>query len=498
MANRVVYFFITLYFWAGALWGGYFTEMAFLVMNGFLYVGWAVWVVYKRELAFTKASFFLFLFVIGYWVTLGYAVDFEQAVVEAARVSGLIPLTFMVSILSREQLYRLYQIWPWIGALLTIIGIGFEMERNGRLESTIYYANALAILLLINILICIQSYLKENRLLHLVLLTINAVGLLLTFSRSVWVLWLVMVGIAVIGITQLRRFPTLIPITAAHVCSLGIALWLKKDMFFFWQRVSSIQSNTSEFQIRLVYWKDSLKMIRDYWWGGTGGGGWNVLVPLYHSQDYYVKFVHNHYIQVALDIGVFGLTAFVMWLGIPVIAGLVRLIRSRKRQEDLSWSFMILLTITSLLLHAGFDFDLTFPFLAGVLVCLTASLGGQFIKLSLSKIGLAIAMPIALVIAGLWGWLAAGYGYSLEGNHLSKAGHYEEAQASYSRSAEMMPWSSLVLYNSAKGYVLQGNATGDAKYYQLAKEQLQQAHERVPEQMLYTDLLNEINNFRQK
>ncbi|WJH37106.1 O-antigen ligase family protein [Paenibacillus sp. CC-CFT747] len=51
-------------------------------------------------------------------------------------------------------------------------------------------------------------------------------------------------------------------------------------------------------------------MIRDYWLRGAGGGGWSVQYYQYASKDYYVKYVHNQYLQVALDIGVFGLIVF--------------------------------------------------------------------------------------------------------------------------------------------------------------------------------------------
>lgn len=57
----------------------------------------------------------------------------------------------------------------------------------------------------------------------------------------------------------------------------------------------------------------------------------------------------------------------------------------------------------------------------------------------------------------------------------------------------MLPWSSSVLYGSAKGYVHQGNTTADTAYYWLAEEKLQRAHVMVPEQTLYEDLLNQIH-----
>ncbi|UUZ86673.1 O-antigen ligase family protein [Paenibacillus sp. P26] len=52
-----------------------------------------------------------------------------------------------------------------------------------------------------------------------------------------------------------------------------------------------------------------------YRWG-RGGGGWSMLLPHYRSQDYYVKYVHNHYLQILLDTGLPGFILFSAILGI--------------------------------------------------------------------------------------------------------------------------------------------------------------------------------------
>ncbi|MEX2103884.1 MAG: hypothetical protein WD907_00935, partial [Bacilli bacterium] len=92
-----------------------------------------------------------------------------------------------------------------------------------------------------------------------------------------------------------------------------------------------------------------------------------------------------------------------------------------------------------------------------------------------------------------WGWLAIGYGYNQAANYHVKAERYMEAQKIYRRVEHLLPWSSSALYDSAKGYVRQGNATGESSYYWLAREKLLAAHERVPDQTLYTDLLDKLS-----
>lgn len=488
--NRMIFIFLSIYFWAGALWQGYFAEIAYLISDLFLFFGLLVVICLKKEWTVSPIHIPILLIVLGYWVSVIYATDIEQAVLEASRVSALIPLSLLIVMVQSDHLQRLYRIWPWIGAVLTIAGIVLGLERNGRLESTLEYANALAIFALINIGICVVSYMLERKLVYLGLLTVNAVGLLLTFSRSVWVLWLIMAFAALVWFPQLRKQTYWIPIGLTHIFSLAIALAIKRDTFFFWQRVSSIQTKTSEFQIRLTYWKDSWGMIHDHFLGGTGGGGWNVLVSLYRSQEYFVRYVHNHYIQITLDIGIVGLLAFASWIVIFYMAGIRRI--KCELNTDLMLTKGMLLFVTVLLLHAGFDFDLTFPFMFGTLVCLTVPLYKKTYQLRLSRNAYGATILFLFVGICWWGWLAIGYGYIHTANYHVATGEYVKAQKLYTRGEYMMPWSSSARYASAKGYVRQGNATGDASYYQLARDKLLAAKELVPEQKLYTDLFDKL------
>ncbi len=490
MVKQAAYIFLCVYFWIGALWQGYFSEIAFFSVNLILFAGVAVMIGLKRELTVSWAHLFIFLFVAGYWIAVLYAVDVEQAILEAGRVSSLLPLSLLIMMIPADRLAQLYRIWPWIGALLTLAGIMLGLERNGRLESTVDYANALAIILLVNIGVCLLTYLQERRIVYAVLLTVNAIGLLLTFSRSVWVLWLVMICVAIIWFPELRKRPVWATIGLAHLSSLVIALAIRGDGLFFWQRVSSIQSKTSEFQIRLVYWRDSLGMIRDHWWGGVGGGGWSVLLPLYRSQDYYVKYVHNHFIQLTIDIGIFGLLVFAVWLAFFYWGAIVRLLRADN--ENFLWTKGALLLVTVMVLHAGFDFDLTYPYLFGMLIVLTVPMFRKTYPIRVSGRAVGLATPAVAGVVCLWGWLAVGYGYNQMADYYVRSGQLAKAQKTFAQAEQMLPWSSWVLYGEAKGYLIEGNASGDVSDYRLAEERLRRAHKMVPHQTGYTDLLNQL------
>jgi O-antigen ligase len=491
MGGSIVYIILMLFFLGGAIYTGYIVEQAFLVVNALVYIGFFLVLIRRRSVTVTWLHLPIGLYVACYWVACINAVDFEAALLEASRVSSLIPLSLMATMLAREKLTKLLFIWPWIGSFLVFIGIAFQLEREGRLESTLQYANALALILLAGILISMLSFAKAPSNLQLILLIINAVGLLLTFSRSVWILWLISAAAAILLIPQLRTKKSMIYVAACHLASLIIAMVIKQDVLFFLNRVASIQTKTSEFQIRLVYWKDSFQMFMDYMWGGTGGGGWTVLQYAYQSQQYFVKFIHNHYVQVFLDIGLIGGLCWLAVIAVFVKNGLplLKSVGSAKDVEDKG----LFIIITVMLLHAGFDFDLIFPLILTLLISLMLLMPQKVMALEVKGVKLAAAGTAAIIAAFFFGWMAAGYHWKEQAVRAVRANDLGYAQEQLKRAESAIPWSSSILYESAKIYVRMGNDSGDPSDYELAEGELLKAKQMVPEQKLYTDLLESIN-----
>ncbi|WP_197286040.1 O-antigen ligase family protein [Paenibacillus sp. FJAT-27812] len=326
---------------------------------------------------------------------------------------------------------------------------------------------------------------------QLILLTINAVGLLLTFSRSVWILWLISAVAVLLLIPQLRTKKSIVYMAGCHLASLIIAMAIKQDVLFFLNRVASIQTKTLEFQIRLVYWKDSFQMFMDYLWGGTGGGGWAVLQHAYQSQEYFVKFIHNHYVQVFLDIGLIGGLCWLALIAVFVKNGLP-LLKSASSTQDVENKGLFIF-ITVMLLHAGFDFDLTFPLMLTLLVSLMLLMPQKVMALEVKRVKLIAAGTVVILVAFFFGRMAAGYHWKEQAVRAVRANDLVYAQEQLKRAERAVPWSSSVLYESAKIYVRMGNGSGDSSHYEKAEGELLKAKGMVPEQKLYNDLLESIN-----
>lgn len=490
-----VYLTLLVYFGVGSLLQGFYQQLSFLIVNVVLF-GIAVLVLAWKRNRLTEFHLILLLFVLCYWVSVGFAVDREQAVLEAMKVSGLLPLSVSVTALSKERLSGLLKSWMWIGVGLTCWGVLFGMYRNNRLESTFDYANTLAVVLLAGVLLAVFFYLQEASFINLLAMTVNGTGLLLTLSRSVWVLWILSIGACLLLFPKLRERNILVRIGISHVSSLLLAMLIRLDPLFFWQRVQSLNLQASEFKIRLVYWYDSLRMIRDYWLTGAGGGGWSVLFYQYRSQDYFVKYVHNQYLQILLDTGIIGLILFLLLVGLFYY----RVFQCLRSEQEDNLAKIRLLLVTVLLLHAGFDVDFTFPLVFGMLICLMAVSfrdveTGKMLtnneSVKLSPIKICVNMIFTLFLLGSL-WLTFGYAYKLNGISFGQHGKWDEAFAQFSKAEKIMPWSDTVHYEAAKLYVLLGNQTKNVQFYQRARTELEAAQKLVPEQSLYQMLLKQL------
>jgi O-antigen ligase len=82
----------------------------------------------------------------------------------------------------------------------------------------------------------------------------------------------------------------------------------------FYERIFSY-SRDRNVDRRFELFRDAIKVIKDYPVFGLGGGGWAAVYQSYQDQPYASREVHNHYLQVWIEAGVFGFIAFIgLWV----------------------------------------------------------------------------------------------------------------------------------------------------------------------------------------
>lgn len=76
-------------------------------------------------------------------------------------------------------------------------------------------------------------------------------------------------------------------------------------------RILDINLKTENASLRMSFLKDGLKIVKDNFLFGTGGGGWHTLYRRYQSIQYDTKEAHNFYLQYAIETGLIGIAVLI-------------------------------------------------------------------------------------------------------------------------------------------------------------------------------------------
>ncbi len=123
---------------------------------------------------------------------------------------------------------------------------------------------------------------------------------------------------------------------------------------------------------RLELFADAGKVIRDYPILGAGGGAWAAVYKAYQDQPYDSREVHNHYLQVWVEAGIFGFLAFIgIWVSFA--AAFIRNCMKQKASPEM-WQYWTatFLPVAALGAHSIIDWNFS---LAAVGIFLFVLLG---------------------------------------------------------------------------------------------------------------------------
>lgn len=98
----------------------------------------------------------------------------------------------------------------------------------------------------------------------------------------------------------------------------AVALLMRVDVPTIVARVGASPNSAAG---RLMIWRDTLPVVRDFWLTGTGAGTYDTVMLVYQRARPGVRFnqAHNQYLQLAAEGG--------LLLAVPVLIGLYRLVR---------------------------------------------------------------------------------------------------------------------------------------------------------------------------
>lgn len=285
------------------------------VLLWMLFRGDAFYAKDKRSIFWIPTAIFCLSVVVSFW-----AVDFSENLLGVLRVGVVCMWLWLVRCRGKEEALSARNMLPLLGCAtvgisllsLPFLGIKPFFWENSRMSGFFQYANTNALLMALGILLLIYTWEDAaNKWMKVLQLGVLLAGLLLTGSRSVLLLVLLW-GCYYAGRKKKFRKPFLIGCGAFGAFG-SVFVFVTQNTANV-GRIFTIFTSNSTLWGRILYDRDALLYLcRNLL--GIGRMGYYYSQGTFQSGVYHIRFVHNDFLQLALDYGVPALVLLLIFLG---------------------------------------------------------------------------------------------------------------------------------------------------------------------------------------
>ena len=345
-------------------------------MAGVFLSGYCLTVIFKRGQITARIgmeSVAVVLIVFGYLFATFWAVDSGMAWTGFLKFFPLLPFWYLWTQLESDQRRAMFSSIPLSGIVMTLISyparwieaLNPYFFSADRLGGFFQYSNSFALFLLLGIIVlAFDSHPLWQRILGMAVLLF---GILATGSRTVFFVLIAVVLLLCIGNKKIR-WPLLGITGGLIVISVLVVVFTGNTQTVGRFLTTSLSSST--LVGRFLYYLDALPVLASHPFG-LGYLGYFYMQPEFQTGVYVVRFIHNDYLQLFLDIG---------WIpAIGFVAALGKNFFSKKTD------FFRRLLIFAIAAHIFLDFDLQFLSIFFVLLMALDGESGKDRQLSLKR-----------------------------------------------------------------------------------------------------------------
>ncbi len=302
----------------------------------------------RLQININLLSISVFTMVCFYGLVSFWAIDSGMAFIGFLKY---LPILIYLSLLQQQgENKKIFDVLPVFTAALVLLStLGSLIPAlkglflvSDRLAGFFQYPNTFALLLLICELLVLKK--KQYKIIDYIVLAILVFGLLYTGSRTVFLIFLA-TNFFMILINTAKKTRILLFSLAATLLIVVVAIALLGKEGNVLSRYLKIGLSESTFVGRLLYITDALPLLLKYPFG-LGFLGYHFIQGSIQTGVYNVSYVHNDFLQIALDIGLIPLLLF--------IAAIVSYLF--KKHIPLADK----LIVAAFMLHSMFDFNLQF------------------------------------------------------------------------------------------------------------------------------------------
>ena len=328
------------------------------------------------------------------WLSYGlaclWAEDRGMAVLGLTKFTPVLFLMLVLMQMPGEQRMEAYSLLPLSGGFMTVLSLPLALipaakeaiAPDGRLAGFMEYPNTYALFLLVCLVIHIRNDKQTAR--DWALEAVLMLGILASGSRTSFILML----FVIVADCVLKREKTAIIRNAAITAAVLGASALLEQVALLEEadRYLTTSAGDSTLLVRLLYYKDALKIIAEHPFG-IGYMGYPVLRGYYQTGVYHVTYIHNEILQLLVDVG---------W--IPTALFVAALFGSFFRKGKSGTERIMLIVIMA---HSMMDFDFQFTAIWFLLLPLLEFRSGKSVALRAGKRA-ACGAAAAFMLLCLW------------------------------------------------------------------------------------------------
>ncbi|MEK3872910.1 MULTISPECIES: O-antigen ligase family protein [unclassified Paenibacillus] len=166
-------------------------------------------------------------------------------------------------------------------------------------------------------------------------------------EKKLSTLWLPVVSVVVVGILAWLFLGT----NLKHILPGNIG-----------DRLENLNLQQHSFLERMTFYKDAVKVLKDYPIIGAGGGAWASIFEKYQNNPYSSRQAHSFVMQYLVETGLLGFIIFVAFLIFIFYKYIRGYIKAGEQERDSYFAYFIL--VFSILIHSLMDFNMSFVFIS--------------------------------------------------------------------------------------------------------------------------------------
>lgn len=326
--------------------------------------------VYKEQIELNLITLTFSLFILWSFVSLIWSISPIRTIIEGIQLISFLLIYLLTKKISLEGLDKLIKILLLVTGGIALIGIlEYLFVSGSRIHATFTNPNPFGIFMVMMFLMSLAISLrrKSNGLMILSILFLSAV--FLSGSRASMGAMVVALFIPFFGIKRpdfkksFIRF--LIIFVSAFVFSqiaLYASVYIRENVFVDKSLLDSITRSssfvTSSLKGRLEFWRVAFDLFKSKPFLGYGNGTFfSAYYIEYGMNEWYSRFTHNHYLQMAAEIGAVGVGLFLLFLW----TSFKSVIHNAKQSEKPIFFWGMVAGLVAFLLHIGVDFSWNFP-----------------------------------------------------------------------------------------------------------------------------------------